>query len=271
MPEHPLKRNGVLILSVFLLLSVAHVYYLGIFDGATIFKGIYFNFVSTLTIILLMTLLLAKARIKSQIVLNVNQTDIAILIFVLYLSIHTYYFKTAYADRLISFLLVLITYFFFKTIFSSSDHDFLQRSILAILLTCGLIQTLIGIFQVSSLVRSLNPYFKLTGSFDNPGPYTVYLISILPFSLCISLFLKTQTRFDKVIKVLSGSYCVIAPIIITFSGSRTAWVFRPMQFAYHLFLPQKTSASFSKIDRLLASKGNHYFMSFSFFHFALSL
>lgn len=217
-----LIQTGLSSLLLFLLFSVAHVYYQGIYDGAIIFKSIYFNCVSTFIFLHLIIFLLLKKRLRELIILHINKTDIAVLIFLVYFLAHSYYFKADYADRFRSFFMLIILYFGFRTIFSY--YKFSTRLILAILLFTGLAQCLIGVLQLLNFTKGLNPYFKLTGSFDNPGPYAIYLASILPFSLCISLFIIPKTPVDKLNRHLSISYSIITSIILVLTDSRTAWV-----------------------------------------------
>lgn len=218
------KRNIVLLPLIFLLFCVAHAYNRQIFDGIIVFKSIYFNIVAALLILASSILFLVTGRQKSETILKVRLPDMAIALFAFYFIIHSLLFEVEFTENVWAFLLVLLSYFFFRDHFSDLNYGLVQKSIIFFLILSGLVECVIGLLQLCNIIESLNPYFKITGAFHNPGPYAIYLASILSFSLFIALFLKPASSFDFYIKLLAISFCIMAIAILPFTESRTGWI-----------------------------------------------
>jgi hypothetical protein len=84
----------------------------------------------------------------------------------------------------------------------------------------SLIQSVTGILQYFDLIPSLNNNFKITGTFNNPGPLGIYLsIGFSVFMLyCIEKW-KTLKSIPKLICFLSGIILISGIILCNYNIS----------------------------------------------------
>lgn len=106
------------------------------------------------------------------------------------------------------------------------------------------LQSLYGLLQFLNVLSSNHSQFKITGSFDNPGPYAGFLASALPITILSFCFLKNSTLSVNLSKVpylkIGIRVLIVLTIIITFfailiTKSRAAWLATFVSIIYLTF------------------------------------
>lgn len=118
--------------------------------------------------------------------------------------------------------LQIVVLFFVCYIFSKkiSSHPFLIKILVITFIFGGVLESIIALLQFFNCIHSGNVFFKVTGSFDNPGPLGGY-ISICLLSAISSLFYYKPNK--RCFWVMSLSV-VIQVIGVILSDSRAAWL-----------------------------------------------
>ena len=89
------------------------------------------------------------------------------------------------------------------------------RIILVALLIAGLIQVVVGELQVFQCIPSLNAYFLMTGSFDNPGIWGGFMVVTMGVLL---------GAMNKLPRIICWAILLILGLNIIYSDSRAAWL-----------------------------------------------
>ena len=82
-------------------------------------------------------------------------------------------------------------------------------------------EVIIGILQLYNVIPSNNPYFKVTGTFNNPTPYALLLTITYAYALAVYSF---NVVSHKPIKYLALASCVLILNIIPFTLNRASWI-----------------------------------------------
>lgn len=101
----------------------------------------------------------------------------------------------------------------------------IRLPIIIILNILILYETILGLLQVLGICTSVQAFFILTGSFDNPGPYgglVAILLAIL--GVYVVQNRNAQKWYDKVLVILSSISCALCVIVLPASMSRAAWL-----------------------------------------------
>ncbi|WET69014.1 O-antigen ligase family protein [Sphingobacterium sp.] len=114
------------------------------------------------------------------------------------------------------------------------------------------IQGIYGILQYLDIFQSNNSYFKISGSFLNPGPFGGYLASALPISLGL-FFDKIRKRGSESVKIcigrsskeassiyIYGVILTIQVIALVLSESRSAWIAVIISIVVFCFIVSKS-------------------------------
>jgi hypothetical protein len=145
--------------------------------------------------------------------IDFNMIDISILLLSIYLMASQYLRGNATNEHHLSFLIVLVAYFFY-TYYLKMDHGkgYFQYLISIVLLTSS-IQAAIGLFQLWGILPSNHGIFKVTGTFSNPGPYSIYLGVLVPVSINILINKKKRIQilitFFLLFSFHCGLYCFL--------------------------------------------------------------
>lgn len=101
----------------------------------------------------------------------------------------------------------------------------IRLPIIIILNILILYETILGLLQVLGICTSVQAFFILTGSFDNPGPYGG-LIAILLAILGVYVVQNhnAQKWYDKALIILTSISCALCVIVLPASMSRAAWL-----------------------------------------------
>lgn len=86
-------------------------------------------------------------------------------------------------------------------------------------------ETGLGILQIIGVCASSHPNFKMTGSFENPGPFGGFIA--IMFAILGSYVLLNRNIdkwYEKVLVILSMISCVLCIIVLPASMSRAAWL-----------------------------------------------
>ena len=95
------------------------------------------------------------------------------------------------------------------------------HQLLVFLVSLGLIESVIGLLQFNGLIRSINPLFKVSGSFGNPAVYANFLITILPISLLYSFSYRKETGIPFLFFRLTSLLIVFNLLAIV---ARASWI-----------------------------------------------
>jgi len=93
-----------------------------------------------------------------------------------------------------------------------------------LLLSFGLVQAIWGLLQLYGVLPGMHALYSLTGSFHNPGPFSIYLAILFPLALGLQLFLTPSGKTAYVLKYLAAVFCIAIIVLLPATGSRTAWI-----------------------------------------------
>lgn len=97
--------------------------------------------------------------------------------------------------------------------------------IIYLLLLWGIIESIRGNLQLYDITTSNHSLYKLTGSFNNPGPYAGFLVSILPFALWQALRFRTLNKYlQQAMIYLSWAYIFLCLCLLPATMSRASWL-----------------------------------------------
>ena len=66
----------------------------------------------------------------------------------------------------------------------------LYRWVCFVLILIGLYELGVGLFQCIQVMRLGMPYYTVCGTFENPAPYSILIVLILPLALDYALFVR---------------------------------------------------------------------------------
>lgn len=103
-----------------------------------------------------------------------------------------------------------------------------MQYIFLLFILCGLYELSEGIQQCFRSILYNYPFYTITGTFKNPGPFSLIIAIILPiawfYTVQIRFFIKQQCIFYKIITVLSVIYILLSLIVLPLCMSRTSWI-----------------------------------------------
>lgn len=97
----------------------------------------------------------------------------------------------------------------------------LYRWVCFVLILIGLYELGVGLFQCIQVMRLGMPYYTVCGTFENPAPYSILIVLILPLALDYALFVRFR-HGQKVTNMLF--YLLFSVVILVMCVSRAAWV-----------------------------------------------
>lgn len=222
-------------------------------DGVNSSKQIWFiGVMGLLLLIFSITLFLNKNTLS----LNLNTIDLTLLIFYFYLlirAIFTEYPNFLFNTFLFNFTLLVLFYFIVKHLFNDKNGILkpTNKYIFILFLIIGLAQSILGILQINGSFPSFSYDFKITGTFINPAPYSLYLSSVFPFALIVCLFIKTTNIYTYIIKYISLLTILLISLILAISKIRTSWLSILLSTIIILFYKYNLR---NKINEILSSK-----------------
>lgn len=187
-------------------------------------KNFFFLYVIFL---LVLSIVLINNLNKKLLNLSLNYIDVAVLAYFIYITFTIVITNkpALFLQKYILYSSLILCYFLFKSCFSS----FLtERSILITLLLIGFINCVIGLGQFVGVSDFTISPFNTKGFFDNPAPYSIFLVSLFPFVFGVLFFNK-----DKFLNnILLGLVCGLMVFVIFLTQSRAAWIAFAVSCAY---------------------------------------
>lgn len=177
------------------------------------------QFLALVSIIIILSVFLIYLKNPIDFYFEVGKFDILILSFLVYVLVRNYFSSEINLDRYIPFCLTLVSIISFKKpSFFLKDNQKLLSLIIILIQGFVLVECIYGFFQYFKIFKSFNDNFSITGTFNNPGPYGIWLAINLPLSV-VNLY----TIKYKPIKYLS-IICIFSSVfMIMLTQSRTAW------------------------------------------------
>lgn len=255
-------KNFHFIVVFLLLLLVPFIQSEKLFNGIISAKQLWFYVCASMIFIVsaINVLLLGQKKQISQNPSSImlNSTDLLLAVFYLFILIRTLttpYIAISLNLKFINWSLLIIIYYiirfliFTNTIcsktngisnYSRINTQFIRIIILIVIMT-GLLEAGVGLLQLYGIIHSPNSNFKITGTFYNPAPYSLYLAMTFPLALGMYLNskfptreknIKTQIILPKIRTLISESFVkhlslitIIAIILIIPSTSiRASWL-----------------------------------------------
>lgn len=111
------------------------------------------------------------------------------------------------------------------------------------LIFLGAVEAIWGLRQLYGFSVSGHPYYALTGSFFNPGPYAGYLVIVLP--ICLHQYLhirKEWRRLDwplKIEKLLAAIVGLLILCVLPATMSRSAWLAATIACVWVIYMNDK--------------------------------
>ena len=140
--------------------------------------------------------------------------DLLVLLYAGYTLFNDHYTGSITPTRTGLFILIIVTYFIFRRLTTFAPLGFTH----AALLLSGAIEAIWGLAQLYGFTPSQHSRFELTGSFFNPGPYSGFLVAILPIALHYTL------TGHRIARILSGVVLVLLLLVLPATLSRGAWL-----------------------------------------------
>ena len=87
------------------------------------------------------------------------------------------------------------------------------------------------------------PYYTVCGTFENPAPYSILIVLILPLALDYALFVRFRhgQKITNMLFYLSAFYLLFSVVILVMCVSRTAWVASVISLMSMVWLRMKWS------------------------------
>jgi len=159
---------------------------------------------------------------KQAYTLSFNTTDAIAGLYFFYVVVRAVFTPnhstSSYA--FISFCMLILVYTFVRWFDISGKNKNIVNLFHFIIATVVILQAFSGILQYFGVAGSLNANFRISGFFNNPGAFAIYMAGVLPYLLACLLFGR-QNRFPRVYLAIG---ILGALVVITFSNSRTSWV-----------------------------------------------
>lgn len=192
-----------------------------IVQGAISTKIFYFHVVG-----LFLTLLLIVSKAITKKVISFSKLDVGITTYFVYTIARVLLNPTLlwHAEQLLTIILLLSSYFFFK---HCLQHQRLTVAALSSLLLVSWGQVVYGGLQWGNYLPSLHPNLPVSGSFFNPAPYAGFLVTIFPIALVVTLKNDSEHKLwtlNKVLRMLAVLVAVGTVVLLPITQSRAAWI-----------------------------------------------
>lgn len=103
-----------------------------------------------------------------------------------------------------------------------------MQLIFLLLILLGIYELGIGCFQCLGVFTNGWSSQTVCGTFNNPGPYSIFIVILLPiaffYALRINSLCNEKRLMSKVVIIVSLAYLVVSIIVLTVSLSRTSWL-----------------------------------------------
>ncbi|GAB3927532.1 O-antigen ligase family protein [Larkinella terrae] len=157
--------------------------------------------------------------------INLNQVDFLLLIYAIYTFFNFKTLGLEYNENLILFILSIVIVLLIKQLcFHKQFGVYVKYGCFLLLISIGLIEAVYGELQILGFKSGHHKLFNLTGTFQNPGPYAIFLSPVFILSLAIVLFPPTPPVLAKVFNLMSWLSLIGISCILPATQSRSAWI-----------------------------------------------
>ncbi len=175
-------------LSFFAILAVlgtSCVYCPCIADGVNRFKSIWF-----LICIGLLCFCVAIPFLKGDHLVRMNKIDLLVATYLILILLNNIWRGSSIVSRINLETFGLLTFYFFSRTRVRNHGGLFELTLLFI----SAFQISVAVLQFFEFIPSYNNYFKITGFFDNPGPFAIYLAALMVACLAFSFFSTSMPR-----------------------------------------------------------------------------
>jgi O-antigen polymerase len=167
---------------------------------------------------------------KDLVLIKINIIDICLVLFIGYSFIRLLF--TPYAivtdGKFVILVLLGLLYLIWKTLITDwqkTDNYNPVYFLIAIFILAGLLKGIYGLLQLYNVDPFQKVgYFKVTGTFVNPGPFAGYIASVVPFSLGVYLFINTDSRIKHFVKYSALANVVAGVLLLPATYIRGGWL-----------------------------------------------
>lgn len=177
---------------------------------------IYFNIAAAVFCILAL-IMIRKYRFTFTLI------DLAFLVFIIYVNAQNFLYTGLFNNYLGGVSMSILVYFISRFILlQRSDKTFIVENLSFAFLLISFVELGITLYQFYNLVIRHDGHFELTGTFNNPGIFSIYAGSSFAYFLGIYLFSDKTVKKRRILKDLSGVYLLLAILVLPSAQSRTA-------------------------------------------------
>jgi O-antigen polymerase len=163
--------------------------------------------------------------IAFRITLNFNKIDILLIIYALYSLINYAIHDFGYNENLTTFVLSIFTILLLKQLYYKIYFGiYIIYGCFFLIILFGFYEFLYGELQILGYRPSHHKLFTTTGTFQNPGPYAIFLSPVFIVSLAIILFPPTHPVLSKILIISCWFTLIGISIILPATQSRSAWI-----------------------------------------------
>lgn len=221
-PVNPAVFWGILI---FPILAVSLMTSSKFVDSLVTLKEFYlFFYTCFLLIASSVAVIFSKNKIKK---IEVNLIDFFLLAYTAYCIARIFFANTDLFSS-VSFdilLCMVILYFIIRGTLVRDSSNMAIRIIILSLLVFSILQVIYGYFQLWDFAAPAMIGFKVGGSFGNPGPFSNYIISVLPIALGIAVYWPKKTGLlDLLIWRVAYGLSILTLLLLPATKARTAWL-----------------------------------------------
>lgn len=155
--------------------------------------------------------------------LDITRLDIFLMLTLMYILLRLVNTKYQPVINLFSIKLAycFILYILFKHLIKK--YEYIEPLFVKVIVFISFIQATIGILQHFNIIINNNSFFKIGGTFGNPGIYANFLVSGFTLAFNDTIINLRKNSFKKSDVINSLSICSIL-IVIPFTQSRIAWI-----------------------------------------------
>jgi O-antigen polymerase len=181
---------------------------------------------------------------KYQTVISISLLDLGLLLYIVYQFFQLTFTKAvSYSnDSFLVLLTSVVLYFCIKPwlVFNEANKSSIGYLIGGFLLI-GIAQSVFGFLQLNGLLPTLQKQFQIPGAYGNPGPYSNFIVVMLPFALASFLYAE-----KKSFRTYSLIALVIILLILPFTRARAAWIATVICLGYILYFRFEMNKAINK-------------------------
>ena len=171
------------------------------------------NFCTIAIMIIVGVVVVGLSLCRRNLNMDVSRTDVALLLFTLYIVVCDVFSSGLYLNRLFLYIFLLFLY-----ISARINHTPIIRIFPYGIIIMGVTQLVVAYLQLADVIPSLHNAFPCTGSFLNPAPLGA--VTALAIVTGVTLMAKKQ-GLKRYLMILSITF--MTPILI-YADSRDSWL-----------------------------------------------